>query len=171
MTQFRLLIAATFLTQMQLFAQPKPQSDPCTQSATIVVFRSFNMISLGLTYKLFSRDTLLGRMRTHRVFIIETYDSVFSLHATTRAPSLNASRKSNYTKVKNIKYPFTVQPGQLYVVKCGFLNQDVFNHPRQPTIRLLKKDEAGRYLKKPFIKRKVKRYLYNKWKRDKNQPV
>jgi hypothetical protein len=163
MEKIMLFLTGIMLCQWESMAQKKPQADPCTQPATIIIFRPFNFISAGFSYKLFSRDSLLGRMNTHDVFIVETYDSVFSLYAATKAPSLNASRKSNYTKIKKIQYPFAVKPGNIYVVKCSFLNQDLFNYPRQPTIRLLKSTELKKYLKKGFIKRKLRRYVYKKW--------
>lgn len=160
MIWWRLILPGLVLAHIHAFAQQKKNVDPCAPPATIIVFRSFNLISLALSYKLYAGDSLLGRMNTHKVFIIETYDSTLSLHATIKAPSFNSSQKSNYTKVKKINYPFSLLPGKVYLVKCGFLNQDVFNQPRQPTIRLLKGAESKRYLKRPFIKKKVKRYLF-----------
>lgn len=96
------------------------------------------------------------------MIILKTYDRGVSFHATTKAPSLNA-QKSNYQKKKTIKYPFTLQEGQVYFVKCDFLNQRLFDYPRQPTLRLIKNDEIGKYLRKRFLKRKIRSYLYNEW--------
>jgi hypothetical protein len=163
MIKVRLLFALIVFCQYPLLAQNKSRREPCEQPATIIVFRPFNFISVGFSYKLFARDSLLGRMNTHDVFVVESYDSIFSLYAATKAPSLNASRKSNYTKVKKIQYPFTIKPGEVYMVRCGFLNQDLFNYPRQPTMRLLKPGEVRKYIKKGFVKRKLRRYLFQKW--------
>jgi hypothetical protein len=94
---------------------------------------------------------------------VETYDDGISFNATTKAPSLNASKRSNYQRRKNIRYPFTLKSGEVYFVKCDFLNQNLFEYPRQPTIRLLKREEELKYLKKRFLRRKLKVYLFNEW--------
>lgn len=151
-----------FLLSLNSYSQERENSD-CEQPATVILFRTFNFFSFKFSYNLFSGDSLLGRMRTHDVFVLETYDQGVSFHATTKAPSLNADNKTNYQKRKTIKYPFSLQQGQVYFVKCDFLNQSLFDYPRQPTIRLIKKDEIGKYMKKKFLKKKIKAYLYNEW--------
>jgi hypothetical protein len=107
-------------------------------------------------------------MKTHNVLIIESYDNEITFHTTVKAPSVNAGKRGNFTKIKKITYPFTLKPGQVYFVKCGFLNRDLFEYPRQPTIRLLKPNEIRRYLKKRFLRRKIKSYLYEEWLSDKD---
>jgi hypothetical protein len=53
-----------------------------------------------------------------------------------------------------------VRSGEVYFVECDFLNENLFEYPRQPTIRLVKKEEVPRYLRKRFLQRKLKYYLY-----------
>ena len=142
------------------FAQQTPN---CGPPATIILFRTFNIFSSLLHYNLYAGDSLLGRIKIHDVFILQTYDSDISFHATTKAPSLNASSKSNYQKIKTIKYPVSLEQNHSYFVKCGFLNQSLFDYPRQPTIRLIRQKELNKYLKKRFLKKKIKTYLYNEW--------
>jgi hypothetical protein len=139
------------------------QDTTCEKPATIVLFRTFNPFSYLFSYKLYAGDRLLGRIGTHDVFIIDTYDDGISFQATTKAPSLNASKKSNYQKQKNIRYPFTLKPGEVYFVKCDFLNQRLFEYPRQPTLKLLKSGEEKKYLKRSFLRKKLKKHLFNEW--------
>lgn len=162
MLRFKLMLAGIGLVCIPLSAQQQIKTKRCGP-ATIVVFRTFNFVSSSLSYKLFAGDSLLGRINPRDVFIITTYDSTFSLSAATKAPSLNTSRKSGFTKIKKINYSFSINPGEIYLVRCGFLDQEVFNYPRQPTIRLLKGPEEKKYLKRPFIRKKVKTHLYNSW--------
>lgn len=157
-----------FLAITDCFSQKTDTKYHCEQPATIILFRTFNFFSFKFSYNLFSGDSLLGRVKTHDVIILETYDKGVSFHATTKAPSLNADKKGNYQKRKTIKYPFTLQQGQVYFVKCDFLNQSLFDYPRQPTIRLLKKNEIDKYMRRRFLKKKVKLYLYNEWLSEKN---
>jgi hypothetical protein len=156
------MLAGIGFVCISLSAQQQIKTKRCGP-ATIVVFRTFNLISSSLSYKLYAGDSLLGRINPHDVFIITTYDSTFSLSAATKAPSLNTSRKSRFTKIKKINYSFSIKSGEIYLIKCDFLNQEVFNYPRQPTIRLLKGLEEAKYLKRPFIRKKVKTHLYNSW--------
>lgn len=149
------------------FAQ-EPNPTNCEQPATVILFRTFNLFSFKFSYNLFSGDSLLGRIKTHDVIILETYDKGLSFHATTKAPSLNADKRTNYQKRKTIKYPFSLQQGQVYFVKCDFLNQSLFDYPRQPTIRLMKGGEIQKYMRRPFLRRKLKRYLYTEWLKEKN---
>lgn len=151
-----------FLLSFNAFSQNTEQRQP----ATVILFRTFNIFSWIFNYKLHAGDSLLGRMKTHNVVIIESYDNGITFHTVVKAPSVNAGRRGNFTKTKKIVYPFTVKPGQVYFVKCGFLNQNLFEYPRQPTIKLLKPDEIKRYLKKRFLRRKIKNYLYEAWLND-----
>jgi hypothetical protein len=144
-------------------AQPGENVVSCPKPATIVVFRTFNFFSFKFSYKLFANDSLLGRMKEHSVIVFETYDHNMNFHATVKAPSVNAGRRGNYQKIKKINYPFTLKQGQIYFVKCGFLNRNLFEYPRQPTIRLLKGNEIFKYMRKGFVRRKLKSYLYQKW--------
>ena len=138
------------------------------EHSTIILFRTFDIFSFDRSYNLYASDSLLGRIKTKDVIIIDTYDKGVSFHATTKAPSLNADKRSNYQKHKNIRYPITLKSGQVYFVKCGYLTQNLFDLPRQPTIKLLKPDEVNKYLKRHFIKRKIKDYLYEEWLNDKD---
>ena len=136
--------------------QPEPYS-------TLIIFRTFDIFSFDRSYRLYASDSLLGRIRTKDVIILETSDKELSLHATTKAPSLNADSRTNYQKVKRINYPMNLTSGNVYFVKCGYLLQNLFDLPRQPTIKLLKPIEIKKYLKKRFLRRKIKDYLYNEW--------
>lgn len=138
-----------------------------SQHATVILFRTFDIFSFDRSYKLYADDSLLGRMKTKDVFILDTYSQGISLHAKTTAPSLNASRESGYRKQKKINYPVTLTPGRVYFVKCGYLTQNLFDLPRQPTIRLLKPAEVRKYLKRRFLRRRIKDHLYEKWLHDK----
>lgn len=149
-------------------AQDRVDNSNCERPATVILFRTFNIFHYGFNYNLFSGDSLLGRIKTHDVFILETYDQGISFHATAKAPSLNADKRTNFQKRKNVKYPFSLKQGQVYFVKCDFLNQSLFDYPRQPTIRLIKRDEIEKYMKKGFLKKKIKKYLYNEWLTEKN---
>src|SRR5688572_957893 len=125
------------------------------EHSTIILFRTFDIFSFDRSYKLYASDSLLGRIKTKDVIIIDTYDRGISLHATTKAPSLNADKRTNYEKRKNIRYPITLHSGQIYFVKCGYLTQNLFDLPRQPTIKLLKPDEVKKYLKRSFLRKKI----------------
>ncbi|MEJ1239727.1 hypothetical protein WBG78_16440 [Chryseolinea sp. T2] len=131
--------------------------------STVVLFRTFDIFSFDRSYKLYASDSLLGRIKTKDVIILETYLDRVSLHAGTKAPSLNADKRTNYQKRKSINYPVTLKPGEVYFVKCGYLLQNLFDLPRQPTIRLLKPEEIGKYLRKKFVSRQIKDYLYDDW--------
>lgn len=161
------LVASWFFVSLNSFSQVADNSD-CTEPATIIVFRTFNFFNFGFSYNLFSGDSLLGRIKTHDVFILKTFDQGVSFHSTAKAPSLNADKRTNYQKRKTINYPFSLQQGQVYFVKCDFLNQNLFEYPRQPTIRLIKRDEIERYMRKKFLKRKIQTHLYNEWLVEKN---
>ena len=161
-------ISSWFLLNLNSFSQDRVVNSNCEQPATVILFRTFSIFHFGFNYNLFSGDSLLGRINTHDVFILETYDQAVSFHATPKAPSLNADKRTNYQKRKTIKYPFSIQQGQVYFVKCDFLNQSLFDYPRQPTIRLIKKDEIGKHMRKRFLKKKIKTYLYNEWLTEKN---
>lgn len=150
------------LTVATCFPQSRDSKSECESPATVILFRPFNFFSFKFSYNLFSRDSLLGRIRTHDVIILETYDKDLFLHTTTKALSLN-SKRTKYRKRKSVEYPLTVQQGQVYFVKCDFLNQNLFNYPRQPTLRLVKKAEVSPYMKRRFLKKKIQRYLYEDW--------
>ncbi len=137
------------------------------EPSTIILFRTFDIFSFDRSYKLYASDSLLGRMKTKDVIIIDMHDKGISFQATTKAPSLNADKGANYQKQKEIKYPISLKSGQVYFVKCGYLLQNLFDLPRQPTIKLLKPDEVRKYLKKRFLKRKIKDYLYEEWLNEK----
>ena len=156
-----------FLAITNCFSQSADTKSDC-KPATVILFRTFNFFSFKFSFNLFSGDSLLGRIKTHDVIILESYDTGVSFHAPTKAPSLNADKRANYQKRKTIKYPLTLQPGQVYFVKCDFLNQNLLDYPRQPTIRLLKKDEIGKYMRRRFLRTKIKLYLYNEWITEKN---
>ena len=136
---------------------------PDTQNSTIIIFRTFDIFSFDRSYKLYANDSLLGRIKTKDVLIFDTHDAGMSLNATTKAPSLNAGKHSHYKKRKSIRYSFTVRPGQVYFVKCGYLTQNLFDLPRQPTIKLLKPEEVKKYLRKRFLIKKIKEHLYEEW--------
>jgi hypothetical protein len=155
-------LSCLFISQNS-FSQDKVDNLNCEQPATVILFRTFNFFSFKFSYSIFSGDSLLGRIKTYDVIILETYDRAVSFQATTKAPSLNADRRTNYKKRKTIKYPFSLQHGQVYFVKCDFLNQSLFDYPRQPTIRLIKKDEIEKYIRKRFLRKKIKAYLYKEW--------
>ena len=154
---------------LRLYSQDKVdngrQND---EHSTIILFRTFDIFSFDRSYKLYASDSLLGRIKTKDVIIVDTYDKGISLQATTKGPSLNADKRTNYQKRKQIRYPITLNPGQVYFVKCGYLTQNLFDLPRQPTITLLKTDEVKKYLKKRFLRRKIKDYLYEEWLNEKN---
>lgn len=140
------------------------QHQPCDPPATIILFRTFDFFNFKFSYKLFAGDSLLGRMKEHDVFIIDTYDPQVSFHTTVKAPSVNAGKRGNYQKIKKINYPFSVKPGGLYLVKCGFLKRDLFEYPRQPTIELLKDDQKIRkYLRKRYVRKKIRDHAYGNW--------
>lgn len=162
------LILSWFFVNPNSFSQDRVANVNCEQPATIILFRTFNFFHFGFSYNLLSGDSLLGRIKTHDVIIMETYDPGVSFHATAKAPSLNAGKRTNYQKRKSINYPFSLQKGQVYFVKCDFLNQSLFDYPRQPTIRLIKKEEIGKYIRRRFLKKKLKEYLYNEWLTAKN---
>jgi hypothetical protein len=163
-----ILVLSWSFVSLNSFSQVKIGNSDCVPPATVILFRTFNIFSYTFSYKLFSGDSLLGRIKTHDVIILETYDQGISFHATAKAPSLNADKRKNYQKRKTINYPFALQQGHVYFVKCGFLNQSLFEYPRQPTIRLIKSDEIGKYIKKRFLRKKIKMYLYKEWLMGKN---
>lgn len=150
------------------FPQDRVYNSNCEQPAIVILFRTFNLFHYGINYNIFSGDSLLGRIKTHDVLILETHDQGVSLHATAKAPSLNANKSTNYQKIKTVKYPFSLQQGEVYFVKCNFLNQSLFDYPRQPTITLIKKDEIEKYMKKRFLKKNIKTYLYREWLAEKH---
>ena len=119
-------------------------------------------------YKVYDSDSLVGRIKTKDVLIVESYDKGVSLSAGTKAPSFNGEQITNYQKRKKIRYPIALTPGQVYFVKCGYLNQNIFDLPRQPTVRLLRSEQVGKYLKKRFFKREISDYLYENWLNEKS---
>ena len=166
---FHLTMGFLFIMNLSLFSQDKgANSKRNDERSTIILFRTFDIFSFDRSYKLYASDSLLGRIKTKDVIIIDTYDKDISLHATTKAPSLNADRRTNYEKRKKIRYPITIRPGQVYFIKCGYLAQNLFDLPRQPTIKLLKPDEVKKYLRRRFLRRKIKEYLYEEWLTDKD---
>ena len=130
-----------------------PVTNGSDRFSTVVLFRTFDIFSFDRSYKLYTSDSLLGRIRTKDLIILETYLDRVSLHAGTKAPSLNADKRTNFQKRKSINYPVTLKPGEVYFVKCGYLLQNLFDLPRQPTIRLLRPEEIGKYLRKKFVSR------------------
>ena len=139
-----------------------------SEQSTIILFRTFDIFSFDRSYKLYASDSLLGRIKTKDVIILDTYDKGVSLHAATKAPSLNADKRANYQKRKSIRYPISLRSGQVYFVKCGYLPQNLFDLPRQPTIKLLQPDEIKKYLKRRFLRKKIENYLFEEWLSDKN---
>lgn len=159
-----LTIGLLFVMNLRLYSQDNVDDDKKNDEySTIILFRTFDIFSFDRSYKLYAGDSLLGWIKTNNVIIIDTYEKGIFLHATTKAPSLNASEKTNYQKIKTIRYPITLRSGQVYFVKCGYLAQNLFDLPRQPTIKLLKPDEVKKYLKRRFLRRKIKDYLYKEW--------
>lgn len=167
MTEFSktVILLCFMLINVNAFAQT---GTDCARPATVVVFRTFNFFSFKFSYRLFAGDSLLGRIKTNDVFIMETYDPGISFHATAKAPSLNETSRTNYQKKKAIRYPMSLQQGQVYFVKCDYLNQSLFEYPRQPTIRLIKGAEVGKYMKKRFLKKRISSYLYAEWQKENN---
>lgn len=164
-----LTLGFLFIVTLRLCSQDKVETGQQNHGhATIILFRTFDIFSFDRSYKLYANDSLLGRIKTKDVIIIDTYGKEISFHATTKAPSLNANKRSNYLKLKKINYPITLKPGQVYFVKCGYLNQNLFDLPRQPTIKLLKPDEVRKYIKRRFVRRKIKDYLYEEWLNEKD---
>lgn len=152
------------LVSFKLYSQIKIDNhNQIDTYSTIILFRTFDVFSFDRSYKIYASDSLLGRIKTNDVIIIDTYNKGISLHATTKGPSLNADKRTNYQKQKKIRYPITLKPGQVYFVKCGYLTQNLFDLPRQPTIKLLKPSEVNKYLRKRFLRRKIKDYLYEDW--------
>jgi hypothetical protein len=149
------------------FCQDKTDNTNCTQPATIIFFRTFNIFSFKFNYNLFSGDSLLARMQTNDVLILETYGQRVAFSAAAKAPTLNSEKGTKYQRRKTVEYSFAVQPGQVYLVQCNFLNESLFDYPRQPTARLMKNDELPKYLRKRFIKRELKKHLFRKWLRTK----
>jgi hypothetical protein len=131
--------------------------------SVVILFRTFSFFNFKFNYRLYANDSLVGRIKTHNVYVIETFRNGISLQATTQFFSLNADRRTNHKKYKKIRYPFSLKAGQVYFVQCGFLNENLFDYPRQPTIRLLKPGEVARFLKRGFLKRKLKKHLYRQW--------
>jgi hypothetical protein len=148
-------------------AQSTVDNQPCPQPSTVILFRTFNVVSFGDSYKIYASDSLLGKIKTHDVIVLTTFDKGITLQATTKAPSVNADRRTNFQKHKKINYPISLGQEQVYFVKCGYLAQNVFDLPHQPTIRLLKPAEVKKYLKKRFLRKKIKAYLYQEWLTDK----
>ncbi len=166
---FHLTLTLFCVGSLKLYSQNKSdRNNQDGEYSTVILFRTFDIFSFDRSYKLYASDSLLGRIKTKDVIIIHTYNNGISLHATTKAPSLNSTKQMNYQKGKNIRYPITLSPGQVYFVKCGYLAQDLFNLPRQPTIKLLKPDEIKKYLKRRFLRRKIKNYLYEEWLTEKD---
>jgi hypothetical protein len=137
-------------------------------AATIVIFRTFDFFNFKFSYRLFANDSLMGRIRNHDVIVIKTDQPRISFGATLKAPSLNATKVSNYQKVKRVAYQITLQPGNVYFVQCGFLKQNLFEYPRQPTVKLMKGSDVRKCLRKGFIRRKLRRHLYKEWLTDHN---
>jgi hypothetical protein len=167
------VLAILLISYLTVAAQRGETSASCPKPATIIIFRTFNFFSFKFSYNLFANDSLIGRVKTKSIFISETTDRVINFHTTVKAPSLNAGKRANYQKTKKIGYPITIKPGQVYFVRCGFLNQNLFEYPRQPTIRLLKGEEVYRSMRKRFVRKKIEKYLYREWLAENNliQPV
>ena len=121
--------------------------------STIILFRTFDIFSYDRSYKLYASDSLLGRIKTKDVIIVDTYDKGISLQATTKGPSLNADKRTNYQKRKGIRYPITLKPGQVYFVKCGYLTQNIFDLPT-PANHYTFKDRRGKKVFKETIFKK-----------------
>ena len=141
----RLSLGFVCILSSKILAQPTVDNTPCPQPSTVILFRTFNIVSFGDRYKIYASDSLLGKIKTHDVIVLNTYDKGVVLQATTKAPSVNADRRTNFQKHKNINYPITLEPDQVYFMKCGYLAQNVFDLPHQPTIRLLKPAEVKKY--------------------------
>lgn len=166
---YRLTMGLLLIMTLRLYSQGSVDNGQQNEEhSTIILFRTFDIFSFDRSYKLYASDSLLGRIKTKDVIIIDTYHKGISLHATTKAPSLNADKRTQFQKRKNIKYPITLRSGQVYFVKCGYLMQNLFDLPRQPTIKLLTPAEVKKYLKRRFLRRKIKDYLYEEWLDDKD---
>jgi hypothetical protein len=166
-----LLVAAILISaaSANLYAQGKIDSNTRSEKPSqIILFRTFDIFNFARSYRVYMSDSLVGRIKTKGVIIVESFGQGVTLHASTKAPSLNAEHKANYQKRKKIRYPITLTPGRVYFVKCGYLNQNVFDLPRQPTVRLLRSEEVRKYLKKRFLKREISDYLYEKWLNEKD---
>jgi hypothetical protein len=160
--------AILFVSYLTATAQQGETSAGCPKPATVIIFRKFNFFSFKFSYNLLANDSLIGRVKTRSIFILETPDRVINFHATVKAPSLNAGKRANYQKIKKLGYPITIKPGQVYFVRCGFLNQNLFEYPRQPTIRLLKGEEVYRSMRKRFVRKQIEKYLYTEWLAENN---
>lgn len=64
------------------------------EHSTIILFRTFDVFSFDRSYKLYASDSLLGRIKTKDVIIVDTYDKGISFPVTTKAPSLHANKRS-----------------------------------------------------------------------------
>ncbi len=158
------ILIAALLSSMYtgLFAQ-NTHTDAQDQHSTILLFRTFNLFDFGFNYSLYLDGNLLGKMKTKNVFMVDTNAENVSLLATTKAPSLNADKRTNYTKTKELKKSIPLGMRPIQFVKCGFYNVNLFDLPRQPMVRILKPEETQKYLRKKFIKKKIKDHLYQQW--------
>ena len=156
----RLILGLICVFNLTLCAQDNP---PTKEYSTVIIFRTFDIFSFDRSYKLYANDSLLGRIRTHDVIVLETYDNGVTFQAATKAPSLNAGKRTNHQKRKYIKYPTSLKPGHVYFIKCGYLTQSLFDLPRQPTIKLLDQEGIRKHLRKRFLRKKISAYLYEGW--------
>lgn len=157
-----LLGSVMFSFQLPVYSQDR-LSTVSNPYSTVILFRTFDIFSFDRSYKIYAGDSLLGRIKNKDVIIMKAYADRISFHAGTKAPSLNADKRTNFQKRKSINYPVTLKPGEVYFIKCGYLLQNLFDLPRQPTIRLLKSDEIHKYLKKKFVRKQIEDYLYDDW--------
>jgi hypothetical protein len=76
---FTLIMGLVCVNGLQLYSQHTQNE----QHSTIILFRTFDIFSFDRSYKLYASDSLLGRIKTKDVIIVDTYDKVVSLHAAT----------------------------------------------------------------------------------------
>src|SRR5690242_15483818 len=82
---------------------------PFHQQSTVILIRTFDNFSFDRSYKMYSNFSLLGRIKTHDVIVLNTFDKSVALQATTKAPSLNTDKRTNFQKRKKINYPIPLE--------------------------------------------------------------
>ncbi|MEM8895964.1 MAG: hypothetical protein AAGC88_15380, partial [Bacteroidota bacterium] len=136
-----LVLGLLVSVQASLFSQ-NTHTDTNDQQSTILLFRTFNLFDFGFNYSLYMDGDLLCKMKTKNVFMVDTDKENISLLASTKAPSLNADKRTNYTKTKELRKSISLGNRPIQFVKCGFYNVNLFDLPRQPMVRVLKPEET-----------------------------
>ena len=154
----RLFLFLLLLFPFNIYSQFLMKDCEHPDLATVVFFRPSgpaNFPGSKFFYKIFFRDSLLTEARTTLFHVANLPQGNIRV---------NADRK-DYKFSKNSKgfVEMKLLPGRVYFVKCG-VQKDPGGTKALPKLRLLKKEEASKWIRRRFLKKRLKEKLFTDFK-------